>query len=116
MHEGAIAESIVDILRDVKKDNDLEKITYVKLRVGIFSGVMVDALMFAIDALKNEEDFIADTKFEVEEVDVKARCVLCGRVYRFDKTTEVCFLCPQCNMPLEIESGKEMEIAVVEGE
>ncbi len=116
MHEGAIAESIVDILKQVKKENSLNKIVKVRLKIGKMSGVMVDALMFALEALKTEEDIINDTGFEVVETDVKARCNLCNRVYEYNDVSDVVMLCEQCGMPLDIIEGKEMEIIDIEGE
>ncbi len=115
MHEGAIAESIVDILKQIKEENGLNRIVKVRLKIGKMSGVMVDALMFALEALKTEEDVIDGTEFEVVETDVKARCNLCNRVYEYNDVSDVVMLCEQCGMPLDIIEGKEMEIIDVEG-
>ncbi len=116
MHEGAIAESIVDILKQTKEKNGLEKITKVTLKIGIMSGVMVDALLFALDAIKNEETFIKNAVFEVENVNVKAYCVICGKHYSYERNDELTLMCKDCSMPLEIIEGKEMEIVEIEGE
>ncbi len=116
MHEGAIAESIVDILKDSVDQNKLNSIIKVKLNVGILSGVMVDALLFALEALKNEENIIKDAEFCVIESDVVARCVICDKEYKFKKGEDISLLCSECGMPLDIISGKEMEIIEIEGE
>ncbi len=116
MHEGSIAESIVDILKETKKSNNLSKITKVTLKIGIMSGVMVDALLFALDALREEEAIIKNTEFEIIESNVKAYCILCNKNFEFQKNEEIVLLCDECNMPLEIKEGKEMEIIDIEGE
>ena len=116
MHEGAIAESIVDILKETKTANNLSKITKVTLKIGIMSGVMIDALLFALDALKNEENIIKDTVFEVEKVNVKAHCVICEKDYHYKENDELMLICAECGMPLNIVEGKEMEIVDIEGE
>ncbi|WP_022670758.1 hydrogenase maturation nickel metallochaperone HypA [Hippea alviniae] len=116
MHEGAIAESIVDILKDTAKENKLNKITKVALKIGKMSGVMIDALLFALDALRNEESIIEDAKFEVVENDIKAHCFVCDKDFYFEELTDIVLVCPDCSMPLEIIEGKEMEIIEIEGE
>ena len=115
MHEGAIAESIVDILKQTALDNNLKGIVKVNLRIGKLSGVMIDALLFALEALKTEEKIIESTMFEIERVDVVAKCNICNREFSFDDETEMALICPSCGMPLEIISGKEMEIVDIEG-
>lgn len=116
MHEGAIAESIVDILKETKKSENIDKIVRVKLKIGIMSGVMVDALLFALAALKEEEAIIKDTEFDVMETNVKARCVLCNKDFYFKKGEDIMLLCSKCGMPLDIIEGKEMEIIDIEAE
>ena len=116
MHEGAIAESIVDILKQVMDDNNLKRIIRVRLKIGKMSGVMIDALLFALEALRSEEDVISQTAFDIVETDVKAKCNICGEFYEYSDVSEVVMLCKKCGMPLDIIEGKEMEIVDVEGE
>jgi len=116
MHEGAIAESIVDILKQVKEENGLKRIVKVHLKIGKMSGVMVDALVFALEALRTEEDVISSTVFEVVETNVKAKCNVCERYYEYEDISEIVMLCEECGMPLDIVEGKEMEIIDIEGE
>ncbi len=116
MHEGAIAESIVDILKQVKERNGLKRIVKVRLKIGKMSGIMIDALMFALEALRTEEDVIFGTSFEVIETNIRAKCNLCDRIYEYKDVSEVVMICDQCGMPLDIIEGKEMEIIDVEGE
>jgi len=116
MHEGAIAESIVDILKDTAEENSLNKITRVVLKIGKMSGVMIDALLFALEALKNEESLIEDAEFEVVENNIKAHCFVCDKDFYFEESSGIVLICPECSMPLEIIEGKEMEIVEIEGE
>ncbi len=116
MHEGAIAESIVDILKETKEAENIDNIVKVRLKIGIMSGVMVDALLFALTALKEEERIIKDTEFDVVETNVKAHCVLCNKDFYFKKGDDISLLCNKCGMPLDIIEGKEMEIIDIEAE
>ncbi len=116
MHEGAIAQSVVEVLRDIKNQNQLLSITSATLKVGAISGVMIDALEFAFEAIKKEEDFIKDAKLNIINVSVKAKCNICDKIYEFDNTDDLVMMCPICQMPLSIISGKELEIIDVEGE
>ncbi len=116
MHEGAIAENIVDILKETKEAENIDKIVKVRLKIGIMSGVMVDALLFALTALKEEERIIKDTEFDVTEINVKSHCVLCNKDFYFKKGDDIMLLCNKCGMPLDIIEGKEMEIIDIEAE
>ena len=116
MHEGAIAQSVVEVLRDIKDQNGLLSITSTTIKIGAISGVMVDALVFAFEALKNEEEFIKNTKLNIINVNVKAKCAICGKLYKFDNPDNIVLICPVCGMPLSIINGKELEIIDVEGE
>lgn len=116
MHEGAIAQSLVEILRDIKNQNGLLGITSATLQVGAVSGVAIDALEFAFEAIKKEEDFIKDAKLNIILINVKAKCNICDKIYEFENTDDLVMICPDCQMPLTIISGKELEIIDVEGE
>jgi len=116
MHEGAIAESIVDILRQVKAENSINRVTKVRLKIGMMSGVMVDALLFALEALRTEESIIKETEFEVIQTHLRAKCNLCGKIYSYNDPTDIVMLCESCGMPLDIVEGKEMEIVDIEGD
>ncbi|AHF97672.1 MAG: hydrogenase maturation nickel metallochaperone HypA [Desulfurella sp.] len=116
MHEGAIAQSVVEVLRDIKDQNGLLSITSATLKIGAISGVVVDALLFAFEAIQKEEDFIKDTKLNIIYVNVKARCSICGKTFEFDNTDDLVMICPDCQMPLAIINGKELEIVDVEGQ
>lgn len=116
MHEGAIAQSVVEILRDIKDQNGLLCITSATLKVGAVSGVMIDALEFAFEAIKKEEDFIKDARLNIININVNAKCNICDKTYEFGNTDDLVMICPVCQMPLVIITGKELEIIDVEGE
>ncbi|MGC8501434.1 hydrogenase maturation nickel metallochaperone HypA [Desulfurella sp.] len=116
MHEGAIAQSVMEVLRDIKTQNGLLSITSATLKIGAVSGVAIDALLFAFEAIQKEEEFIKNTKLNIIYVNVKARCNICGKIYEFDDTDNLVMFCPDCQMPLTIINGKELEIVDVEGQ
>lgn len=51
MHEMALCESLLDSLRDAARDHGFNRVTKVRLVVGPFAGVEVEALRFGFDVV-----------------------------------------------------------------
>jgi len=111
MHEVAIAREILDIVETTARQNNAEKVTLVKLRIGKFTSVVQDALDFALEALK-PGTLAKDAAFEVESVALHARCMNCKR--DFPDMQDFQFICLDCGGSLEIIAGREMEIVAIE--
>jgi hydrogenase nickel incorporation protein HypA/HybF len=114
MHELSIALSIVEGVTEEAVSRDIPRVSAVHLRVGRFSGVVEDALLFAWDEACRGT-ILESSRLVIEDVPLVGHCRSCGEdrilpdVYTF--------FCPECQGPIsEIVSGKELEVTAMEVE
>jgi hydrogenase nickel incorporation protein HypA/HybF len=107
MHEAGIAASILDIAEDEARRHGSARILLIRLRLGAFTGVVRESLEFAFDALR-AGTLAENAVLEVETVPLCAACPACG--WTGETRQDLCFICPACHQPLEILSGREMQV------
>ncbi len=113
MHEMSIAAAIAEQVLAVAKENNLGKVTQVRLRVGQLRLIVPEALQAAWEAVR-EGTPAASASLEMVEVPAKARCRKCGHEYPPEWPV---FLCPACQQAsVEILAGEELVLEEVEGE
>ncbi len=112
MHELSIALSVVEGVTEEAAARDIARVTAVHLKVGRFSGVVEDALLFAWgEACRGT--MLEGSQLVVEDVPLVGRCSSC-RVER-ELPDIYTFFCPECEAPIsEILSGKELEVTAME--
>jgi len=113
MHEFSLMESVIRIVKEVSQNSDLVRITGITLVVGKLSGVNIEALRFAFEALKKEEPLIKDSVLEIEEKEGQGKCSICDKiipVWHYD------LLCPDCGMPMQVAGGDEFYVKSIIGE
>jgi hydrogenase nickel incorporation protein HypA/HybF len=109
MHELAIIESVIELAEREARQHDAARITKIKLRIGEFTGVVAEALEFAFEVAR--EGTLADAAvLEIERVPLRKRCPACGKM----DDGGFAFFCADCRAPVEILSGREMQIEYVE--
>ncbi len=113
MHEVGIAQSILEIVEKEVKKNGASKVNKVKLIVGEFTGVVKEALEFALDIIK-KNSLAENAEFLIETVNLKTFCQNCDKT--FVGKEEAHFLCPDCNGILGIVEGKELKIDFIDVE
>jgi hydrogenase nickel incorporation protein HypA/HybF len=109
VHELSIAESILDIAAEEAAANHAAAVTAIRIRLGDFAGVVREALEFAFE-IARQGTVAASAALEIERVPLKTRCAGCG----MEATEDFCFVCLRCGAPLEILSGREMQVESVE--
>ena len=107
MHEMSIAINIVEIAEKEAKKNNAAKIKEIELEIGRLSGVIVEALEFALEsAVKNT--ILENAEFIIHEIEGKCQCRQCQHVF---STDDFIMVCPKCsNFDIKIINGKEMKI------
>ena len=112
MHELSIVKNLIEIIGDSLKDYDDPVPERINLKVGEFSGIVVDSLLFAFDAVK-EDTIFSEAEMNIEEIPFKGKCSSCGE--EFGMNDRFIMLCPKCNSEdVEIISGKELLIDSVD--
>jgi len=113
MHELSIAQSIIEIAEAKAREENSRCIQTIKIRLGEFTTVVREALEFAFEVARR--DTLAETaRLEIESAPMVVRCVMCGLVT--EPAREVCLICPQCGLPLEVVSGEELQVEYIEVE
>ena len=106
MHEFSIALNIVDISTEYAEKEGASGIREVEIEVGSLSGVVIDALEFALEsAVKGT--LLEGAELRIEKVEGRARCSECNHVYPAE---ELYSPCPLCNGFPEILNGRELRV------
>lgn len=111
MHELAIAQGVLDIVRQSVPEELTPTVRSVRVRVGRLSGVVPESLAFCFGAL------VADTslwlaKLNIEQVPTLGQCKDCAERFEIE---DVAFICPTCrSTDIRLISGTEMHVVDVE--
>jgi hydrogenase nickel incorporation protein HypA/HybF len=111
MHELSIVASLFDILNEKAKEQKAKKITKVKLKVGMLSGVVPELLESAFEIYK-KDTIASDAKLEIETTSIKAKCKKCGFEFSPEDFTIICPTC--CSYQVKILSGEELLLEKME--
>jgi hydrogenase nickel incorporation protein HypA/HybF len=111
MHELSIAEGIIGLAVTEAKNRNSSAVVNIKLRLGEFTGVVREALEFGFE-IARRGTLAEGAVLEIETVPLKTKCPQCGLVGR--PVDDFCFLCAACASPVEIISGREMQVEYLE--
>jgi hydrogenase nickel incorporation protein HypA/HybF len=111
MHEMAIAQSILDIAFGEMEKHAARRVQRIKVSIGEFSGVVKDALEFAFLVLTPSTP-AKGASIDIEVIPLSAKCAKCGPVEC--KLNDLKLLCPTCDAPLAIETGREMRVDYID--
>ena len=112
MHELAMACDLVEIVDAAARKARAERVAVVYLKLGIFAGVVKEALLFGYDTA-TKGTLLEGSRLEIEDVPLVVFCSVCNR--ESQPLSIQCFECPICGNPVtEIRQGKELELASME--
>lgn len=107
MHELSIAHSILSIAERNIPPETKGYATAVSLTIGELSGIEIEALQFAFEALKGKT-VLGRAVLEIEIIAGMAECTDCGQVFHMPVFGTAC---PGCGSYLtHITGGKEMKV------
>ena len=108
MHELSLT---TNLLRDAISAADGEPVRAVRIRVGPLSGVVIESLRFAFEALTPGTP-AQGARLDIEETSVSFHCPACGADY---ETPVGSYQCPACGSPNgELRGGDELELVSIE--
>lgn len=111
MHEVAIMTEAVRLATESAQAAGARRITALKLRIGVLSGVVPDALEFAWDVVRCDT-MLADARLEIESVSGAHWCAQCQTTFA---SREFFAECPRCQeLSGDLRRGRELEIAALE--
>src|SRR5689334_1729279 len=111
MHEVAIMTEAVRMAAESALAAGAQRVTALRLRIGVLSGVVPDAMRFAWDVVRNDT-ILQDARLEIDSVAAVCWCTKCAAEFECkDFLSE----CPRCHdLSGDLRRGRELEIAAVE--
>jgi hydrogenase nickel incorporation protein HypA/HybF len=107
MHEFSIALNIVEIAIETAKANDAERVNEVEVDIGDLSGVIYEALEFALQsAVKGT--MLENSHFKLNRIKARAICLDCRNDFEPGDFLSVCLNCGSSK--IKIIEGKEMKV------
>ncbi len=111
MHELAVTESIVDIVKAQAEEHGATKVTRVDVTIGGLQGLVPDSVQFYFEVLTKDTP-LAEARLNITLVPARAICRKCQ--HEFD-LPELDRTCPECNgYGLDIVGGDELMITSIE--
>jgi hydrogenase nickel incorporation protein HypA/HybF len=112
MHELSLAMGIVDAISEAAVKAGAARVVRVKLRVGILSGVVPDALRFSYE-VACQDTLLDGSILEMESVPLTIWCADCAAETALPDQRR--FQCPRCGKPSgAVRHGRELEVAEME--
>jgi hydrogenase nickel incorporation protein HypA/HybF len=107
MHELSIAMNIVEIAEKCAEKANAGKINEIEIEVGTLSGVVVEALEFALEvAVRNTTCECAQRI--IRHIPARGRCLACSREFDIDSFIAQCPECGQFNV--DLLQGQELRV------
>jgi len=107
MHELSIAINIVDIVTEEAIKANFSSISEIEIEIGSMSGVVIEALDFALEEAIKETSW-KNAKLKFTEIKAEANCSKCNNHFDVDDFFAVC---PKCgSFETDIIKGKELKI------
>lgn len=112
MHELSIAMAMIDEIIEQSESRGGLDVEAVNLRLGVFSGVDKNALLFAYE-LACEGTPLEGSRLLIETIPLVIYCPNCKRERAPVSVYQLC--CPDCLVPTpDIVTGREIEVASLE--
>jgi hydrogenase nickel incorporation protein HypA/HybF len=112
MHELSIAIGMIEQIMEESASRGGLDVEAVHLKLGVFSGVDKDALLFGYE-LACEGTPLQGSRLLIETVPLVIYCPGCNRARTPVSIYQLC--CPDCLVPAQdIISGREIEVASLE--
>ncbi len=112
MHELSIAISMIDQIIEESESHGGLEVEVVHLRLGVFSGVDKDALLFSYE-LVCDGTRLQGSRLQIEMIPLVIYCEVCQKERIPPSLYQLC--CPECQSPgQKIVSGREIEVASLE--
>ncbi|MCD4679746.1 MAG: hydrogenase maturation nickel metallochaperone HypA [Bacteroidales bacterium] len=107
MHELSIVMNIVEIVEENLQQSGAKAVTEIELEIGSLSGVVIEALEFALEeGIKNT--ILEHARKNIIKIPGRARCNKCSHEFDVD---DLFTPCPECSsFDSTIMQGEELRI------
>jgi hydrogenase nickel incorporation protein HypA/HybF len=112
VHEISVALSLLEGVQATAQEQGIERVCAVHVRVGAFSGIVRDALLFSWDVV-TAETICEGSELRVEEIPLAVYCERCRGERAPHPGSGL--LCPECaTVAARVVRGREMQLVAVE--
>lgn len=113
MHEVSIISSVINMVLENCKNNNINKVEKIVLKIGEFSCVDNSSLLFAFESL-SKDSICEGAVLDIEKVIGMAYCKNCNKEFHVEFSKKKCPICHKSSM--DITNGYEMLLYKIEGE
>ncbi len=104
-------QSALDQVLEKARQAGASRVHVIRLRIGVLSGVVPDALQFAFEALADGTP-AQGAQLLIEDVPARFWCAACNHEF---EATRMFAECPDCHRSsTELRAGREMELTSLE--
>ncbi len=107
MHEMSIALSIIDIAEKEARKAEAKVINDIELDIGSLSGIELQALQFAFEAVK-DGTMLQTAEININFIEAKALCANCKVKFALENYFSSCPECDSFNY--KMITGKELKL------
>lgn len=112
MHELGIMTGVIEAAEKAARDSGATRLLKVNLSIGEMTEAIEDALVFAWEALTEDDPYAKGAELAINMIKPKSRCLECGAVFEHDRFH---MFCPECDgFATELLCGRELQIDSIE--
>jgi hydrogenase nickel incorporation protein HypA/HybF len=107
MHELSVALNIAGIIKENVPETDLNRISLIRIDIGILSNISPDSLLFCFNSMKENEGF-SSAALEINNLPLNIKCRNCETV---SEENDFIFICKLCGSnDIEVIGGDELSL------
>lgn len=107
MHETAVVQGLMRILKQTARANGVKRVVSVKLKIGRLRGLDSRQIRAGFEMFA-EGTLAEGARLDIDEVEVEARCKACGTAFTVERYQ---FQCPACgSADADVTAGRELHI------
>lgn len=112
MHEYSITSSIVNIVEDIRKKNNLKKISKVNFELNPLANIEPDSIRFYYEYMTSDKKTLKDAQLIFNIVKLEIKCKDCSNLFEREEFIPVC---PRCGSSrVNISDADDIKIISVE--
>ena len=111
MHEMALAQSMLEIIREEMQRHAATVLKSVRVNIGEMSAVVPESLSFCFDVMTEGTD-MEGARLIMEVIPLRGYCPGCREEFAIE---DYAFVCPTCGSTrIDLMSGQELSIVEIE--
>jgi hydrogenase nickel incorporation protein HypA/HybF len=113
MHELSISESIIDLVVECARRENVARVSRVVVEIGVAAAVDPQALLFCFP-ITAADTIASGAELMINMIGLQARCEACGKEYAPETQFSPCPVC--ASFASQILAGREMRVVSFAGE